>query len=53
MLEQGYVRGADCWHLATALHLAGEPGRVVFLTLDRRQRDVALRLGFPTGDDMP
>ena len=46
VLDQGYVRGADCWHLATALHLAGEPGQIIFLTLDQRQRDLARRLGF-------
>ena len=32
----GYVKGADMWHLAHAL----------FLTLDERQRDVSVRLGF-------
>ncbi len=48
VLGQGYVRGADCWHLATALHLVGEPGQLIFLTLDQRQRDVAERLGFAT-----
>lgn len=46
VLNAGYVRGADCWHLATALYLAPDPGDISFLTLDVRQRDVAGSLGF-------
>jgi hypothetical protein len=46
VLETGYVRGADCWHLATALYLAPDPGELTFLTLDARQRGVAEALGF-------
>ncbi len=46
VLEAGYVRGADCWHLATALYLAPEPSELSFITLDERQRDVAALLGF-------
>ncbi len=46
VLEAGYVRGADCWHLATALYLAPDPGELTFLTLDARQRGVAEALGF-------
>jgi predicted nucleic acid-binding protein len=48
VLEAGYVRGADCWHLATALHFVADPADFVFLTLDRRQQDVAIALGFAT-----
>lgn len=48
VLSAGYVRGADCWHLAAALHVAPEPGELTFLTLDKRQRDVATTLGFRT-----
>jgi hypothetical protein len=44
----GYVRGADAWHLATALSLAPDPGELTFLTLDDRQRGVAEALGFRT-----
>ena len=44
----GYVRGADAWHLATALSLAPDPGELTFLTLDDRQRAVAEALGFQT-----
>lgn len=46
VLASGYVRGADCWHLATALYLAGEPSTISFLTLDDRQMSVARVLGF-------
>ena len=48
VLSAGYVRGADCWHLAAALYVAPEPGELTFLTLDKRQRDVATTLGFRT-----
>lgn len=44
----GYVRGADAWHLATALFLAPDPSELTFLTLDDRQRGVAEALGFGT-----
>lgn len=46
-LIAGYLRGADLWHVATALYLAEDPGDLTFLTLDQRQRDVAGSLGFP------
>jgi uncharacterized protein with PIN domain len=46
VLSAGYVRGADCWHLATALYVAPEPGELTFVTLDARQREVAAVLGF-------
>lgn len=48
VLEAGYVRGADLWHLATALYIAREPDRISFITLDKRQRTVAERCGFRT-----
>lgn len=46
VLAAGYVRGADCFHLATALLLAPDPAELVFLTLDQRQGEVARALGF-------
>ncbi|MGH9418739.1 MAG: PIN domain-containing protein [Thermoanaerobaculia bacterium] len=46
VLERGYVRGADCWHLATALYLSPDPTALTFLTLDETQRRVAKALGF-------
>ncbi len=48
VFASGYLKGADAWHLACALYIAEEPGKLVFLTLDRRQRAVARRLGFRT-----
>lgn len=48
VLASGYVRGADCWHLATALYLAEDPATIAFLTLDARQAEVAKALGFAT-----
>ena len=46
VLDAGYLRGADCWHLATALYLAEEPDAISFVTVDDRQRGVARTLGF-------
>ena len=48
VLDAGYVRGADCWHLAAALYLAEDPAHMSFLTLDERQGAVAAALGFRT-----
>ena len=48
VLESGYLRGADLWHVATALHIADDPDRLTFITLDRRQAEVAAALGFQT-----
>ena len=46
VLSAGYVRGADCWHPATALYLSPVPSEISFVTLDERQREVAATLGF-------
>ena len=48
VLDAGYVRGADCWHLAAALYLVGteDPETISFVTADERQRSVASALGF-------
>lgn len=46
VLEAGYLRGADLWHVATALYIAGEPGDLTFVTLDDRQEATASALGF-------
>ena len=46
VLEHGYVRGADLWHLGCALFLAERLGKITFLTLDKRQRQAARALGF-------
>lgn len=42
----GYVRGADLWHLATALFHSPTPHELSFLTLDKQQLEIAIRLGF-------
>lgn len=42
----GRLRGADLWHLATALCISARPGDIDFLTLDHRQAEVAGKLGF-------
>ena len=47
-LEFGYLRGADLWHVATALYMFRNTSEVTFLTLDRRQGEVAADLGFQT-----
>lgn len=46
VLEAGYLRGADLWHLANALFAASTPREMAFVTLDERQRAVAAELGF-------
>ena len=47
-LEAGYLRGADLWHVATALYVVREPSDISFVTLDIRQRTVVKALGFQT-----
>jgi hypothetical protein len=46
VIQSGYVRGADLWHLACACYLSPNPEELVFLTLDEQQRNLAVRLGF-------
>ena len=45
VLSHGYLRGADLWHLASALVLRDRIGEVSFMSLDKRQAEVASRLG--------
>ncbi len=45
ILDTGYVRGADLWHLAVALFV-DPPREIGFLTLDTRQREISHQLGF-------
>ena len=47
VLEAGYLRGADLWHVAVALYVSPGPGSLSFATLDARQSAVADALGFP------
>lgn len=48
ILRAGYVKGADLWHLATALFLSPSGAGLSFLTLDSRQGEMAGSLGFST-----
>lgn len=48
VLAAGRLRGADLWHVACALYVAGSPVDLPFVTLDDRQQAVTKRLGFPT-----
>ena len=48
VLDRGYVRGADLWHLACAAFLRSNLSGLEFLTLDRRQQTIAAELGFHT-----
>ena len=52
-LEAGYLRGADLWHVATALYVAPKPAEIGFVTLDCRQHEVASALGFQVGGGPP
>ena len=45
-LSAGYLRGADLWHVATALYASRVPEETTFVTRDRRQGSVAQALGF-------
>ena len=47
VLAAGYLRGADLMHVATALYTAPAPAELSFATLDRRQGEVAGKVGFP------
>jgi hypothetical protein len=46
VLRSAYLRGADLWHLSTAIYVTSDPSDLTFLTLDRRQAEVAEALGF-------
>lgn len=46
VLQHGYLRGADLWHLACALYLSPDSQDLSFLTLDTRQKRIATKLGF-------
>lgn len=45
VLAAGYLRGADLWHVACALHLRDALGELEFVTLDVGQREVAEAVG--------
>ena len=47
VLRTGHLRGADLWHVATALFVSPGMSDLWFATLDVRQNAVAADLGFP------
>ena len=47
VLQVGYLRGADLWHVACALYAARTMPGLAFITLDQRQQTVASSPGFP------
>ena len=47
-LNAGFLRPGDLLHVATALYATAEFDRITFVTLDRRQGEVAAALGFQT-----
>jgi predicted nucleic acid-binding protein len=48
VLQAGYLRGADLWHVANALYASRAMPGLAFITLDQRQQTVAASLGFVT-----
>ena len=45
----GFLRGADLYHIATALWFAQDrPSELIFLTCDLKQKEAAKKLGFKT-----
>jgi len=48
VLEAGYLRGADLWHLACALYLGQLLEPMPLVTLDARQQEVAAAVGLNT-----
>ncbi len=48
ILALGRLKGGDLWHLACALFLKRRLPDLAFVTLDRKQRELAEALGFAT-----
>ena len=46
VLAVARLRGADLWHVACALYVAESPADLGFLSLDERQREAAVAIGF-------
>lgn len=46
IFKAGYVRGADAFHLATALWIRGKHKDLKFITLDEKQKEIARYLDF-------
>lgn len=48
IFKVGYLRGADAFHLATAMWIQGKHSGLKFYTLDKRQIAIASMFGFET-----
>jgi hypothetical protein len=48
ILQEGWLKGPDLWHLACALFLRPQIDHLSFLTLDKKQGEMARSLGFHT-----
>ena len=46
VLSVGHLRGADLWHVATALYVSPQPQSLIFATLDAQQGRITSALGF-------
>lgn len=46
LLPHNYLKGADLWHVACALHIKTRIEDLVFLTLDKKQQEMTRRVGF-------
>ncbi len=46
VLEYGYLRGADLWHVACAVYAFKIRRSIEFFSLDKNQRAVAAKCGF-------
>jgi len=46
ILQKGYLRGADLYHLAVALYLDPNCKELEFFTVDTQQKRVARKIGF-------
>ena len=53
VLNVGYLRGADLYHVATALNFAVTPSDLSFVTVDIRQGEVAAAVGFVVWPELP
>ena len=46
VLRHGRLRGADLWHVATAIYFSERPDRLAFITCDEAQAGTARGVGF-------
>ena len=46
ILDTGYLKGADLWHVATALYVSPDPRDLAIITLDIDMKSLTSSLGF-------